>query len=382
MPIVNSKYDSELVSDYDATVAYAGASGKADTNRMAITGFCRGGRTTLVYAAANPKLKAAVAWYGPVGGQTNEYTPKTAMDRVAEIKVPLLGLYGAKDAGIPVDQVQKFFATLKAQGTPSELVIYPDAGHGFNADFRPDSYRKTDFRRRVEQDAPRGSRSTASNATFASARGPTGRTRRWAADDQVRHPVRQAEERRDVADVPDVLVVEAVRAQRRVVGIVDLAASFGDLEREREHRALPRRDVCFAKVDADLIGDQRILRVDAQDRAVRDEAVEAIVRACHRDDDHLALGLGEPRIAEHQRVVIREERAEFVGPARERNEHVWNEPRLLLHLEHPRADVLGQVFEFRDRVTADGGRDHANESSGQELTDPGRPKGPRRELRA
>ena len=144
IPVVNTKYDTELVSDYDATIAYAAASGKADTNRMAITGFCRGGRTTLVYAAANPKLKAACAWYGPVGGQANEYTPKTAMDRVAELKVPLLGLYGAKDAGIPVDQVQKFFAALKAQGTPAELVIYPDAGHGFHADFRADNYRKAD----------------------------------------------------------------------------------------------------------------------------------------------------------------------------------------------------------------------------------------------
>ena len=66
------------------------------------------------------------------------------MDRVADVKVPLLGLYGAKDAGIPVDQVQKFFAALKAQGTPSELVVYPDAGHGFHADFRADNYRKTD----------------------------------------------------------------------------------------------------------------------------------------------------------------------------------------------------------------------------------------------
>ncbi len=144
MPIVNSKYDTELISDYDATVEFAHASGNADVTRMAITGFCRGGRTTLVYAAANPKLKAAVAWYGSVGGQTNEFTPRSAMDRVAEIKVPVLGLYGAKDAGIPVDQVQKFFAALKAAGTPAELVVYPDAGHGFNADFRPDSYRKTD----------------------------------------------------------------------------------------------------------------------------------------------------------------------------------------------------------------------------------------------
>lgn len=143
-PIVNSKHDTELVADYDATVAFAQASGKADTSRMAVTGFCRGGRTTLVYAASNPKLKAAVAWYGPVGGATNEFTPKNPVDRVAEIKVPMLGLYGGKDAGIPVEQVEKFFAALKAAGTPADLVVYPESGHAFHADFRADNYRKAD----------------------------------------------------------------------------------------------------------------------------------------------------------------------------------------------------------------------------------------------
>ena len=144
MPVVNSKYDSELIGDYDATVEFARASFNADVSRVAMTGFCRGGRTTLIYAAAQPSLKAVAAWYGPVGGQPNAYTPRTAMDRAAEFKVPVLGLYGGKDAGIPVEQVEKFFATLKASGTPSELVVYPDAGHGFHADFRPDNYRKAD----------------------------------------------------------------------------------------------------------------------------------------------------------------------------------------------------------------------------------------------
>jgi carboxymethylenebutenolidase len=143
-PIVNTKYDTELVSDYDATVEFVRASFNGDMTRMAITGFCRGGRTPLVYAATNPRLKAVVSWYGPVGGATNEYTPRTAMDRVGEIKMPVLGLYGAKDAGVPVADVEKFFAALKAAGTPCELVIYPEAGHGFHADFRPDNYRKAD----------------------------------------------------------------------------------------------------------------------------------------------------------------------------------------------------------------------------------------------
>jgi len=142
--IVNTEYDTELVSDYDATVEFVRANLNGDMARMAITGFCRGGRTPLVYAATNPKLKAVVSWYGPVGGATNEYTPRTAMDRVGEIKVPVLGLYGAKDAGAPVADVEKFFAALRAAGTPCELVIYPEAGHGFHADFRPDNYRKAD----------------------------------------------------------------------------------------------------------------------------------------------------------------------------------------------------------------------------------------------
>jgi len=143
-PIVNSKHDTELVADYDATLEFVRASGKGDMTWVGIAGFCRGGRTSLVYAAANPRLNAAVSWYGPVGGQANEFTPRTVMDRVAEIKVPVLGLYGAKDAGVPIAEVERFFAALKAAGTPSELVVYPDAGHGFHADFRPDNYRKAD----------------------------------------------------------------------------------------------------------------------------------------------------------------------------------------------------------------------------------------------
>jgi carboxymethylenebutenolidase len=143
-PVVGRKSDGELVSDYDATVASVRASGKGDLSRMGIVGMCRGGRTALVYTASNPKLKACVSWYGPVGGQPTEATPRTVIDRVAEFKVPVLGLYGAKDAGVPIAEVEKFFAALKAQGTPSELVVYPDAGHGFHADFRPDNYREED----------------------------------------------------------------------------------------------------------------------------------------------------------------------------------------------------------------------------------------------
>src|SRR5690242_1926477 len=87
--------------------------------------------------------------------------------------------------------------------------------------------------------------------------------------DQVRHPVRKREEGGDRADVPDVLVTEAVAAQRREVGIVDRAAVQRDLHREREYRLLPRRDVGLPVIDGDLVGDERVFRVDPQDRAVR-----------------------------------------------------------------------------------------------------------------
>jgi carboxymethylenebutenolidase len=143
-PIVNSKHDTELVADYDAAVEFVRASGKGDLARMGIVGMCRGGRTSLVYAASNPRLKACVSWYGPVGGDASEFTPRNALSRVSEFKMPVLGLYGAKDAGVPIAQVEQFFAALKAQGTPSELIVYPEAGHGFHADFRPDNYRKVD----------------------------------------------------------------------------------------------------------------------------------------------------------------------------------------------------------------------------------------------
>src|SRR5690348_9330128 len=92
--------------------------------------------------------------------------------------------------------------------------------------------------------------------------------------DHVRHPVRQREESGDRADVPDLLVAEAVAAQRREVGVVDGDALQCDLHREREHRLLPWRDVSLPIIDGDLVGDERVLRVDAQNRAVRDDAVE------------------------------------------------------------------------------------------------------------
>jgi carboxymethylenebutenolidase len=129
--------DSQVASDLDATVAWAKSTGKAATTKLGITGFCWGGREVWLYAAHNPALKAAVAWYGPLELPPSDLRPKNPLDLASQINVPVLGLYGGKDMGIPLAQVEQMRAALKAAGKPSEIVIYPDAGHGFNADYRP-----------------------------------------------------------------------------------------------------------------------------------------------------------------------------------------------------------------------------------------------------
>jgi len=129
--------DQQVASDLDATVAWAKSTGKADATKLAITGFCWGGRQVWLYAAHNPSLKAGVAWYGPLESPKADIRPKNPIDLVNQINAPILGLYGGKDMGIPVAQIEQMRAALKTAGKPSEIVIYPDAGHGFNADYRP-----------------------------------------------------------------------------------------------------------------------------------------------------------------------------------------------------------------------------------------------------
>jgi carboxymethylenebutenolidase len=129
--------DQQVASDLDATVAWAKSTGKADTTKLGITGFCWGGRQVWLYAAHNPSLKAGVAWYGPLQPAAAAIRPKNPIDLVDQINAPILGLYGGADMGIPVAQIEQMRAALKAAGKPSEIVIYPDTPHGFNADYRP-----------------------------------------------------------------------------------------------------------------------------------------------------------------------------------------------------------------------------------------------------
>ncbi len=138
-PIVNAKKDSELFSDLDATVAWAKSQG-GDGDRLGIMGFCRGGRSVWHYSSHNPNLKAGVAFYGTLIDKSDT-VPKNSIELAPEIKEPVLGLYGAEDAGIKVEQVNQMEAALKAAGKTAEFHIYPGAPHGFHADYRP-SYRK------------------------------------------------------------------------------------------------------------------------------------------------------------------------------------------------------------------------------------------------
>ena len=140
--VISKTPDDQLLRDLDATAAWAAAHG-GDPRRLAVTGFCRGGRDVWLYAAHNPALKAAVAWYGPVGGTPSPIQPHNAADVATELKAPLLGLYGGQDTGIPVAEVQAAAAKAAGAGKTVQIHVFDDAPHGFHADYRP-SYRKAD----------------------------------------------------------------------------------------------------------------------------------------------------------------------------------------------------------------------------------------------
>jgi carboxymethylenebutenolidase len=139
-PIVASVPDAQVMSDLDAAAEWAAKNG-GDPAKLAVTGFCWGGRIVWLYAAHNPRLKAGVAWYGRVEGPGTALQPKNPIDLVKDLKAPVLGLYGGADAGIPNDGVDRMRAALAAAGKTFEIKTYPDTPHGFHADYRP-SYRK------------------------------------------------------------------------------------------------------------------------------------------------------------------------------------------------------------------------------------------------
>jgi len=133
--IVSKVPDEQVLADLDTAYAWARAHG-GDGSRLGITGFCWGGRITWLYAAHQAKLKAAVAWYGRITGPTNPLQPRHPVDVAGELKCPVLGLYGGQDPGIPLADVEQLRARLREANSASQVLVYPDAGHAFLADYR------------------------------------------------------------------------------------------------------------------------------------------------------------------------------------------------------------------------------------------------------
>ncbi len=145
--LVSKVPDAQVMSDLDGAVKWAGANG-GNLKKVAITGFCWGGRITWLYAEQSKNVKAGVAWYGRLVGTSSAVTPKHPLELAAGLNAPVLGLYGGQDAGIPlttVNQMKDAMAEAAAKGNKaakaSEFVVYPQAPHAFHADYRP-SYRK------------------------------------------------------------------------------------------------------------------------------------------------------------------------------------------------------------------------------------------------
>ena len=141
--VISKVPDAQVMNDLDACLVWADAHG-GNSKRLVMTGFCWGGRISWLYAMHQPKLKAVVAWYGRLEGQKTSATPAHPIDLVANLKAPVLGLYGGADTGISlasVEGMKSALSQLAGQGNAaakdSNFVIYPDAPHAFHADYRP-----------------------------------------------------------------------------------------------------------------------------------------------------------------------------------------------------------------------------------------------------
>jgi carboxymethylenebutenolidase len=134
--IVSKVPDAQVLADLDAAAAFAGTDG-GDAARLGITGFCWGGRITWLYAAHSPAVKAGVAWYGRLKGEASALQPRHPIDVAGALRAPVLGLYGGRDRGIPVPDVEAMQSALEAANPSSRIFLYPDADHGFLADYRP-----------------------------------------------------------------------------------------------------------------------------------------------------------------------------------------------------------------------------------------------------
>jgi carboxymethylenebutenolidase len=142
-PVVMKVPDAQVMSDLDATVTWAERTKAANTKRLAITGFCWGGRICWLYAAYRKGLKASCPFYGRLVGQASELQPKHAVDVAKDLKAPVLGFYGAKDRGIPLESIEQLRKAIGDAKKKAEIIVYSDSEHGFHADYRP-SYNEKD----------------------------------------------------------------------------------------------------------------------------------------------------------------------------------------------------------------------------------------------
>jgi len=133
--LVSKVPDAQVLADLDHVANWASRNG-GDMRNTAITGFCWGGRISWLYAAHNPQLKAAVAWYGKLVGDKSMKQPKHPVDIAIDLNAPVLGLYGGKDDSIPQESIEVMRQALRAANADAEIIVYPDAGHAFNADYR------------------------------------------------------------------------------------------------------------------------------------------------------------------------------------------------------------------------------------------------------
>ncbi len=140
--VVSKVPDAQVSSDLDATVAFAKASGSANTRKLGVVGYCWGGRAAWIYARHNPKVKAAVAYYGLLDGMKSDIKPQDPVDFASEIKVPVLGLYAGIDDFVKPAVIEQMRNGIAKSGSGSEIVVFPGVNHGFNADYRP-TYDKT-----------------------------------------------------------------------------------------------------------------------------------------------------------------------------------------------------------------------------------------------
>lgn len=137
--IVAATPDAQALNDLQAALVWAGKNG-GDSKKVGVTGFCWGGRITWL-SATLPQVKAGVAWYGRLIGEKTEGNPRHPVDIAADLKAPVLGLYGAADTGISLESIEQMRQALAAASkNPAakacRFEVYPDAPHAFHADYR------------------------------------------------------------------------------------------------------------------------------------------------------------------------------------------------------------------------------------------------------